>query len=263
MRQQYKQQVPAVRKDTGDANLRKTDQSAGEGEQAVVDSLGDSPDRALEGAFTRRIPRSAQAQMKYLVKQPKGANATAQPLGIPRGTVERYVPGKLKRGRQDLRGRTEREVKKRWQPQVRAKARRKAASTERLVVSTRARFGFTVEAGHHRRRLEPRHHPGPAARVRRPAVHRPRAGRHRAAAPADRGRRPRPDVLPRQQPPSTRPGCGVHGRGAHRDRAAGPRKHKRIAPGCDWAPQLAIECFVWPLSTQPPGLRTCLPGRAA
>ncbi|MFF3177976.1 telomere-protecting terminal protein Tpg [Streptomyces sp. NPDC057900] len=113
----------------------------------MVDSLGDSLDRALEGAFTRRIPQSAQAQMKYLVKQLTGTKAAAQALGISQRTVERYVSGKLKRPRQDLRGRLEREVKKRWQPQIRAKARKKAASTGGLVVSTRARFGFESAGG--------------------------------------------------------------------------------------------------------------------
>ncbi|WP_393063397.1 telomere-protecting terminal protein Tpg [Streptomyces sp. LN549] len=113
----------------------------------MVDSLGDSLDRALEGAFTRRIPQSAQAQMKYLVKQLKGTKAAAQALGISQRTVERYVSGKLKRPRQELRGRLEREVKKRWQPQIRAKARKKAASTGGLVVSTRARFGFESAGG--------------------------------------------------------------------------------------------------------------------
>ncbi|MEV7203428.1 telomere-protecting terminal protein Tpg [Streptomyces griseoluteus] len=113
----------------------------------MADSLGHSLDRALEGAFTRRPPQSAQAQMKYLVKQLKGTKATAQALGISQRTVERYVTGRLKRPRQDLRGRMEREVKKRWQPQIRAKARRTAASTGGLVLSTRARFGFTAAPG--------------------------------------------------------------------------------------------------------------------
>ncbi|MFJ3861651.1 telomere-protecting terminal protein Tpg [Streptomyces sp. NPDC090085] len=108
----------------------------------MVDSLGDSLDRALEGAFTRRIPQSARAQMKYLVKQLKGTKAAAQALGISQRTVERYVAGKLKRPRQELRGRLEREGKKRWQPQVRAKARKKAASADGLILTTRARFGF-------------------------------------------------------------------------------------------------------------------------
>ncbi|WP_327310106.1 XRE family transcriptional regulator (plasmid) [Streptomyces sp. NBC_01298] len=113
----------------------------------MVDSLGDSLDHALEKAFTRRIPQSAQAQMKYLVKQLKGTKAAAQALGISQRTVERYVTGKIKRPRPELRDRLEREVKKRWQPQVRAKARKKAASTAGLVVSTRAKFGFTAASG--------------------------------------------------------------------------------------------------------------------
>ncbi|MYU24771.1 XRE family transcriptional regulator [Streptomyces sp. SID8352] len=112
-----------------------------------MDSLGDSLDRALEKAFTRPAPKSAQAQMKYLVKQLKGTKAVAQALGISQRTVERYVTGKLKRPRQGLRARLEGEVKKRWQPQVRAKARQKAATTTGLVVSTRARFGFEAAGG--------------------------------------------------------------------------------------------------------------------
>ncbi|MEV5319249.1 XRE family transcriptional regulator [Streptomyces sp. NPDC052687] len=113
----------------------------------MADSIGDSLDRALESAFTRRPPRSAQAQMKYLVRQLKGTRAAAQALGISQRTVERYVKGQLKRPRRDLRDRMEREVRKRWQPQVRAKARKKAASTDGLIVSTRARFGFTAAPG--------------------------------------------------------------------------------------------------------------------
>lgn len=54
----------------------------------MVDSLGDSLDRALEEAFTRPIPKSAQAQMKYLVKQLKTTKPVAQALGVSnRGAV--------------------------------------------------------------------------------------------------------------------------------------------------------------------------------
>ncbi|MEV0038715.1 helix-turn-helix domain-containing protein, partial [Streptomyces sp. NPDC050804] len=99
----------------------------------MVDTLGDSLDRAVEQAFTRPIPKSAQAQMKYLVRQLKTTKAAAQALGISQRTVERYVAGKLKRPRKDLAGRIEREVRKRWQPQIRAKAKKKAASTDGIV----------------------------------------------------------------------------------------------------------------------------------
>ncbi|MEU8034259.1 hypothetical protein AB0C13_37700, partial [Streptomyces sp. NPDC049099] len=108
---------------------------------------GDSLDRALEQAFTRPAPKSAQAQMKYLVKQLKTTKAVAQLLGVSQRTVERYVAGTLKRPHQKLRERIDREVKKRWQPQVRARAKKKAATTDGLVVSTRARFGFTAAPG--------------------------------------------------------------------------------------------------------------------
>lgn len=113
----------------------------------MVDSIRDSLDRALEDAFTRPIPKRAQAQMKYLVKQLKGTKPVAEALGASQRTVERYVAGKLKRPRRDLRERMEREVKKRWQPHIRAKAKERAASTDGLVVSTRARSGFTAAPG--------------------------------------------------------------------------------------------------------------------
>ncbi|WP_338674468.1 XRE family transcriptional regulator [Streptomyces sp. SCSIO 30461] len=113
----------------------------------MADSLGGSLDRALEGAFTRPAPKSARKQMEYLVKQLKGTKAVAQLLGMSRRQVERYLAGQAKTPRPALAARLEREVKKRWQPQIRAKARKKASSTDGVVVSTRARFGFTAAPG--------------------------------------------------------------------------------------------------------------------
>lgn len=112
-----------------------------------MDSVGDSLDRALEQAFTRPIPKSAPAQMRYLVKQLKGTRRVAELLGVSQRTVERYVTGQLKHPRQALAARLEREVRHRWQPQVRARAKQKAVSTDGLVFATRARFGFTAAPG--------------------------------------------------------------------------------------------------------------------
>ncbi|KOU06472.1 terminal protein TpgA2 [Streptomyces sp. NRRL F-5755] len=109
--------------------------------------LADSLDKAVEGAFTRPIPKSAGAQMRYLVKQLKGTKAVAQHLGVSQRTVERYVAGQLKRPRKELAARLEREVKKRWQPQVRKRAKRQAATTDGIVIDTRARFGYTAAPG--------------------------------------------------------------------------------------------------------------------
>ncbi|MET8755215.1 XRE family transcriptional regulator [Streptomyces sp. NPDC004667] len=109
--------------------------------------LGDGLNQAVQKAFTRPIPKSAGAQMRYLVKQYKSTKATATALGITKRTVERYVKDQIKKPRPELADRIEREVKKRWQPQIRAKAKKTAATTGGIVVDTRARFGYTAAPG--------------------------------------------------------------------------------------------------------------------
>ncbi len=83
--------------------------------------------------------------MRYLVKQLGGTKAVAQMLRVSQRTVERYVKDQIKKPRPDLAARIEREVKARWQPQIRAKA--KAASTGGIIIDTRARLGYTAPIG--------------------------------------------------------------------------------------------------------------------
>ncbi|GHB28266.1 MULTISPECIES: telomere-protecting terminal protein Tpg [Streptomyces] len=109
--------------------------------------FSDGLDKAVERSFTRPIPKSAGAQMRYLVKQHKGTRAVAQMLRISQRTVERYVKDQIKKPRKDLAARLQSEVKKRWQPQVRAKAKQTAATSTGLVIDTRARFGYTAAPG--------------------------------------------------------------------------------------------------------------------
>ncbi|MDX3117262.1 telomere-protecting terminal protein Tpg [Streptomyces scabiei] len=109
--------------------------------------FGDGLDAAVHKAFTRPVPKSAPAQMRYLVKRLKGTKAVAQMLRISQRTVERYVKDQIKKPRPDLAVRLEREVKKRWQPQIRAQARQKAATTGGIVIDTRARIGYTAPIG--------------------------------------------------------------------------------------------------------------------
>lgn len=109
--------------------------------------FGDGLDQAVQKVFTRPAPKSAGAQMRYLVKQYKGTRAVAQMLRVSQRTVERYVKDQIKKPRPDLAARLEREVKARWQPQVRARARAKAASTTGIVIDTRARLGYTAPIG--------------------------------------------------------------------------------------------------------------------
>ncbi|MFF2570993.1 telomere-protecting terminal protein Tpg [Streptomyces sp. NPDC058084] len=103
---------------------------------------------ALTGAFTRPVPKSAGAQVRYLVKQHKGSTkAVATLLGVSQRTVERYVKDQIKRPRTELAARMAAEVRRRWQPQIRANARKTAATSAGLMVDVRARFGFTAAPG--------------------------------------------------------------------------------------------------------------------
>lgn len=112
-----------------------------------MSEISDSLDRADEQNFTRPIPKSAGAQIRYLVKQLKSTKAVADLLAISRRTVERYVKDQIKQPKPVLSTRLEREVRRRWQPLVRKRARAKAAKQTGLVIETRARFGFSAAPG--------------------------------------------------------------------------------------------------------------------
>lgn len=109
--------------------------------------FGDGLDAAVHKAFTRPAPKSAGAQMRYLVKQLKATRAVAQMLGVSQRTVERYVRGQITKPRPELASRLKREVDKRWQPQIQAQARQQAATTGGIVIDTRARLGYTAPIG--------------------------------------------------------------------------------------------------------------------
>ncbi|MEV6400055.1 XRE family transcriptional regulator [Streptomyces sp. NPDC051907] len=110
--------------------------------------FGDSLDKAAQANWTRPLPKSAQAQMRFLVRHEKGSTkAVALRLGVSQRTVERYLTGQFKHPRKDLAARMAAEVRRDWQPRVRQRAQKAAASTGGLVIETRARFGFTAAPG--------------------------------------------------------------------------------------------------------------------
>ncbi|MEW1862279.1 MULTISPECIES: telomere-protecting terminal protein Tpg [unclassified Streptomyces] len=110
--------------------------------------IQDSLDRASAATATRPLPKSAGARMRFLLRTEKGSTrAVAARLGISQRTVERYVKGTLRRPRKDLAARLEQEVRKDWQPRVRQRARKRAATSGGIVIETRARFGFTAAPG--------------------------------------------------------------------------------------------------------------------
>ncbi|MEV0695196.1 XRE family transcriptional regulator [Streptomyces sp. NPDC050388] len=104
-------------------------------------------ERAAQQAFTRPTPKSAGAQMRYLVRQLKGTRAVADVLGVSQRTVERYVKDQIRRPRADLARRFQDVVRARRQSRIRAQARKQAATSTSLVVDSRARFGFTAAPG--------------------------------------------------------------------------------------------------------------------
>ncbi|AGS66919.1 telomere-protecting terminal protein Tpg [Streptomyces collinus] len=111
-------------------------------------TIGEGLDKAVRGAFTRPVPKSAGAQMRYLVKQhQRSTRRVAELLGVSQRTVERYVKNQIRKPRPELAGRLEREVLVRWQPQVRAKAKQAAATTGGIMIDVRARFGYTAAPG--------------------------------------------------------------------------------------------------------------------
>ncbi|MGW0885806.1 telomere-protecting terminal protein Tpg [Streptomyces sp. NPDC002671] len=109
--------------------------------------IGDTLEVATAVHFTRPAPKSAPAQMRYLVRRLKGTRPVAELLGVSQRTVERYVKGQLQHPRRDLADRLTAETRSRWQPKVRERARLQAATTGGIFVSARARFGFTAAPG--------------------------------------------------------------------------------------------------------------------
>ncbi|MFG3498738.1 telomere-protecting terminal protein Tpg [Streptomyces sp. NPDC047928] len=111
-------------------------------------TVAEELDKAVQGAFTRPAPKSAGAQMRYLVKQHGGrTKPVAELLGLSQRTVERYVKNQIKKPRPRLAGRLEREVRTRWQPQIRARAKKAAATTNGIMIDVHARFGYKAAPG--------------------------------------------------------------------------------------------------------------------
>ncbi|MFI5621632.1 telomere-protecting terminal protein Tpg [Streptomyces sp. NPDC051567] len=109
--------------------------------------LGDSLERAAQITRTRPVPRSAGARMRHLVEQTKSTKTAAALRGISQRTVERYVRDPIRTPRPEHVARLEAEVRRRWQPLVRKRAREKATTQTGLVMETRDRFGFTAAPG--------------------------------------------------------------------------------------------------------------------
>ncbi|MET9017041.1 HTH domain-containing protein [Streptomyces olivaceoviridis] len=100
--------------------------------------------RAERQVFPRPAPKSAKAQVKFLLTRAKGSTkALAERLGVSRRTVERYRAGTLTAPQKRLRAALVEGTESEWQPQVRAQARHQAAASSGIMVDVTAYFGFT------------------------------------------------------------------------------------------------------------------------
>ncbi|GHC45115.1 telomere-protecting terminal protein Tpg [Streptomyces cinnamoneus] len=109
--------------------------------------IDDALERADHEAFTREPPKSVQARVNFLMSKLKTTKAVAEVLGVTQRSVERYRKGERKHPPKAIADRIDAEVRSRWQPQVRKRRRRQAATSTGITVETRARFGYTAPIG--------------------------------------------------------------------------------------------------------------------
>jgi DNA-binding transcriptional regulator YdaS (Cro superfamily) len=112
-----------------------------------VSEIHDAIERADRESFTREPPKTLKRQIGYLLKQLGSAKAVAQEIGVTADSVNRYRRGARKHARADVAAKIDEAVRQRWQPQVRKRRQRQAATTGGVTVETRARFGYTAPVG--------------------------------------------------------------------------------------------------------------------
>ncbi|MGY1503743.1 telomere-protecting terminal protein Tpg (plasmid) [Streptomyces sp. QTS52] len=109
--------------------------------------IDDAIERADRESFTREPPKTLKGQIGYLLKQLGSAKAVAQELGVTADSVNRYRRGARKHARADVAAKLDDAVRQRWQPQVRKRRQKQAATSGGITVETRARFGYTAPVG--------------------------------------------------------------------------------------------------------------------
>ncbi|MFF2937767.1 telomere-protecting terminal protein Tpg [Streptomyces mirabilis] len=109
--------------------------------------IEDAIERADREAFTRQPPKTLKSQIGYLIKQLKTTRAVAEEIGVSQRSVERYRKGERKHPPQAIAERIDAAVRQRWQPQVRKRRQKQAATATGITVETRARFGYTAPIG--------------------------------------------------------------------------------------------------------------------
>ncbi|MFE7094430.1 telomere-protecting terminal protein Tpg [Streptomyces erythrochromogenes] len=109
--------------------------------------IEDAIARADQEAFTKEPPKTLKGRINFLLKRLGTTKAVAAELGVSRRSVERYRKGDRKSPPQRIADRIDTAVRGRWQPVVRGRRRKEAATSTGITVETRARFGYTAPVG--------------------------------------------------------------------------------------------------------------------
>ncbi|WFB11407.1 XRE family transcriptional regulator [Streptomyces sp. LX-29] len=109
--------------------------------------IEDAIERADQEAFTRQPPKGLKARINFLVRQMKTTKAVAAELGVSQRSVERYRTGERKHPPKPIADRIDAAVRALWQPKVRGRHRKQAATATGITIETRARFGYTAPIG--------------------------------------------------------------------------------------------------------------------
>ncbi|MFF4053918.1 telomere-protecting terminal protein Tpg [Streptomyces chartreusis] len=113
----------------------------------MAGEIDDAIERADRESFTREPPKTLKGQIGYLIRQLGSAKAVAQEIGVTADSVNRYRRGARKHARTDVAVKIDELVRRRWQPQVRKRRQKQAATSGGITVETRARFGYTAPIG--------------------------------------------------------------------------------------------------------------------
>jgi hypothetical protein len=107
----------------------------------------DAIEQAERESFTKEPPKTLKGRISFLIRQMGSAKAVAREIGVTADSVNRYRRGARKHPRTDIAAKIDDAVRARWQPRVRRRRQRHAATSGGITIETRARFGYTAPVG--------------------------------------------------------------------------------------------------------------------
>ncbi|MFC8496095.1 telomere-protecting terminal protein Tpg [Streptomyces sp. NPDC057235] len=112
-----------------------TDEKRARQETRTRSKLLEGLTRAERKLFTRNAPKLSKARMKFLrTREKSSTRRLAEHLGVSRRTMERRLSGASTKPNKRLDAALERETESEWKPQVRARAKQRAASSSGVMI---------------------------------------------------------------------------------------------------------------------------------